>query len=61
MASGFDDSLLGFAALGFAAQPVEDLDGLRAALASFLMDNTDLDMDNIYSLLFESGSKIIWH
>jgi hypothetical protein len=56
MASGFDDSLL-----SFIRRDAEDLDGLRAVLASMLLDHTDIDIDSIYSLLFESGSRITWH
>jgi hypothetical protein len=45
---------------------IESLDALeqddvRALLASVLMQETDLDADNIYSLLFQDGSAIMWH
>jgi hypothetical protein len=36
-------------------------DSLRALLASVLMQETDLDIENIYSLLFQDGSAIMWH
>ena len=44
-------------------EPLDTLeqDDVRAILASVLMQETDLDVDNIYSLLFQDGSAIMWH
>ena len=39
----------------------EDIDDLKAALAYLLMDNTGIEPDEVYSLVFHDGSKIIWH
>jgi hypothetical protein len=36
-------------------------DSVRALLASVLIEETDLDIENIYSLLFQDGSAIMWH
>jgi len=37
-----------------------ELDGLRSTLAAMLMEHTDLDEEEIYSLVFRRGRKIIW-
>ena len=39
----------------------EELDGFRSALASMLMDTTELDAEFVYSLVFSSGRRILWH
>lgn len=39
----------------------DELDTLRALMAYMLMDNTEMDRDMIYSLVFQSGRTIIWH
>lgn len=39
----------------------EELDGFRSALASMLMDTTELDAEFVYSIVFSSGRRIVWH
>jgi hypothetical protein len=39
----------------------EELDRLREVLVYILVEDTDLDMDDIYSLVFKDGDNIIWH
>lgn len=38
----------------------EEMDQLRAAVASVLIEKTDFDIDTIYSLVFHEGRRIIW-
>jgi hypothetical protein len=37
-----------------------EMDGFRTALASVLLEDTDMDTDTIYSLVFHDGREIIW-
>ncbi len=37
-----------------------ELDSFRLALASVLIEHTDLSVETIYSLAFYEGRKIIW-
>ncbi|HYA26536.1 MAG TPA: hypothetical protein VEE82_00925 [Thermodesulfovibrionales bacterium] len=39
----------------------EDLDAFKAFFVSFLMENTFLHRDDIYSYLFGEGKRIIWN
>ncbi len=39
----------------------EDLDAIKAFFVSFLMENTFLHRDDIYSYLFGEGKRIIWN
>lgn len=39
----------------------EDSDALKAAFASLLMKTTDMDAEEIYSIVFRFGSRITWH
>lgn len=40
----------------------EALDNVRAVLAYILMNDTDMDRDEIYDIIFrDEGGKIIWH
>lgn len=39
----------------------EEMDVLMAALAYLLIEHTDMDMEDVYSILFRSGGGIIWH
>lgn len=39
----------------------DELDDVKTLLAYLLMDGTNLDRDTVYSLVFQSGKKIIWH
>lgn len=39
----------------------EELDGFRSALASMLLDTTELEPEFVYSLVFSSGRRIVWH
>ncbi len=38
----------------------EELDALKNTLAMLLLENTDIDIDDVYSLVFRNGRKIIW-
>lgn len=38
----------------------EEMDELRSAVASVLIEKTDFDIDTIYSLVFHEGRRIIW-
>ncbi|MEJ2313545.1 MAG: hypothetical protein P8Y85_01930 [Nitrospirota bacterium] len=38
----------------------EEMDHLRSAVASVLIEQTDFDLDTIYSLVFHEGRRIIW-
>lgn len=37
-----------------------ELDDLRSAFAAILLEHTDLEVEDIYSLVFSNGRKIIW-
>jgi hypothetical protein len=39
----------------------DEIEGVRTALAYMLLENTDMDLDSVYSLVFYDGQKIIWH
>jgi len=39
----------------------EEMDALRAALASILMQNGDIAADEVYSLVFLDGGRLTWH
>jgi hypothetical protein len=38
----------------------EEMDRMRSAVASVLIEHTDFDLDTIYSLVFHEGRRIIW-
>jgi hypothetical protein len=37
-----------------------EMEGFKSALVMVLLENTDLDTDTVYSLVFHDGRKIIW-
>ncbi len=37
-----------------------EMDSLREALVVVLLENTDMDTDTVYSLVFHEGRKIMW-
>jgi hypothetical protein len=39
----------------------EEMDALRAALASILMQTGDIAPDEVYSLVFSDGARLTWH
>ncbi len=39
----------------------EELDRLREVLVYILMKDTDVDVDEVYSLVFQNGASITWH
>jgi hypothetical protein len=39
----------------------EDTDAVRAALVYILLNNTEMESDEIYSLVFQDGKRITWH
>jgi hypothetical protein len=39
----------------------EEMDALRAALASILMETGDIAADEVYSLVFSDGARLTWH
>ena len=39
----------------------EELDRLREVLVYILMKDTDIDVDEVYSLVFQNGASITWH
>lgn len=39
----------------------EHMDALSAALIRMLIEGTDMDKDEIYSLVFKDGREIVWH
>lgn len=39
----------------------EEVDDVKAVMAMMLMENTRLEDDIIYSLVFGGGQNIIWH
>lgn len=39
----------------------EEMDVFIAALAYLLIEHTDMDREDIYSLLFRGGRQITWH
>lgn len=39
----------------------EDLDALKAALVYLLMENTVINLEEVYSLVFYDGEKITWN
>ncbi len=38
----------------------EDLENIKAALVYVLMENNNVDVEEIYSLVFHDGAKITW-
>lgn len=62
MASGYSGTS-GYSGAGpdFSQLGAEEMDKIRAVLAYILIRNTDLHIENIYSLVFRSGSKITWN
>ncbi len=40
---------------------VEELDRLREVLVYILMKDSDVDVDEVYSLVFQNGASITWH
>ncbi len=39
----------------------EELDRLREVLVYILMKDTDINVDEVYSLVFQNGASIVWH
>ncbi|KKK71298.1 hypothetical protein LCGC14_2915310 [marine sediment metagenome] len=39
----------------------EELDRLREVLVYILMKDTEIDVDEVYSLVFQNGASITWH
>ena len=39
----------------------EEMDVFMAALAYLLIRHTDMDREDVYSLLFQNGGGITWH
>lgn len=39
----------------------EEADAVRAIFVSLLMKNTVIDTNDLYSIVFEEGEKIVWH
>lgn len=39
----------------------DEIEGVRTALAYMLLENTEMDLDTVYSLIFHKGKQIIWH
>ncbi len=39
----------------------EELDRLREVLVYILMKDTDINIDEVYSLVFQNGASITWH
>ena len=39
----------------------EELDRLREVLVYILMKDTDINIDEVYSLVFQNGTSITWH
>jgi hypothetical protein len=39
----------------------EDADAVRSVLIYLFMKNTQLELEDIYALVFGSGKKLIWH
>lgn len=39
----------------------DETEGVRTALAYMLLENTEMDLDTVYSLVFHEGHQIIWH
>ncbi|MGD2079977.1 MAG: hypothetical protein PVG55_00770 [Nitrospirota bacterium] len=44
----------------FESLEAEEMDHLRSVIASVLIEQTDFDLDTIYSLVFREGRRIIW-
>ncbi len=38
-----------------------ELPELRAALVQILFEQTDLELDRVYSLVYNDGRKILWN
>jgi hypothetical protein len=48
--------------LDFEEHPeTEEIDNIRTMLTYILINNTDLDLDTIYSIVFKDGGNITWH
>jgi hypothetical protein len=54
MANGLDVALMEYL-------EEDEVDNIKALLAYMLLENTGLDDDRVYSLVFHSGKKITWH
>jgi hypothetical protein len=39
----------------------DEIESVRTALAYMLLENTEMDLDTVYSLIFHKGKKINWH
>ncbi len=39
----------------------EELDRLREVLVYILMKDAEIDIDEVYSLVFQNGASISWH
>lgn len=39
----------------------EDMDTIRTVLAYILLNSTDMESEEIYSLVFQDGKRITWH
>jgi hypothetical protein len=39
----------------------EELDRLREVLVYILMKDAEIDVDEVYSLVFQNGASIVWH
>ena len=39
----------------------EEQDSVKEAIVYMLMDSTDMDVSEIYSLVFKDGDRITWH
>jgi hypothetical protein len=39
----------------------DELDAIKALLASILMKDTHLDKEDIYTYIFGDGKRILWH
>jgi hypothetical protein len=53
------DNISGIEVAGFLDS--EEADDVKSMLLYVLVRSTDLQLDTIYSLVFEDGRKITWH
>ena len=57
MAKAFSDSESGLVIDDY----FDETEGVRTALAYMLLENTEMDLDTVYSLVFHEGQHIVWH
>jgi DNA-binding protein Fis len=39
----------------------DEMDSVKAAVAYILLNDSGMDLDTIYELVFQEGEKITWH